>query len=238
MVRTWQRFGSLAIALLATLVTGDRAAARDEAYRCQQVREVRALALQTGLDGQNLATLENLYCQRSRPSHPSRRPETSRDCQILTMMAQLARIEAGQDATTRAVLGQQQAACNLASGSMLSPLLRYPNGQVVRFGSTWHYPNGQRAQFGSIWNYPSGTQAKFGSTWNYPNGATARFGDRWRYPNGSLVSEQQAVSWACALVPAAECNQRLQEARRRSGDSRDLVILELIWRAYQLGGRP
>ncbi|NJL03110.1 MAG: hypothetical protein HC910_22015 [Spirulinaceae cyanobacterium SM2_1_0] len=239
-MKTWQSFSlSMAIALSWLAGgTGDRAWANYNVSRCQQVREVRALALQAGLDGANLAALEVLYCQRSQPSRRSIRHQVSRDCQTLTAIAQLARIEQGTSALTRAVVGQQQVACNLGENSRLDRRLSYPNGQAVRFGDNWQYPNGQQAFFGATWNYPSGTRARFGSSWQYPNGSTARFGSNWRYPDGTLTSEQQLLTWACAIVPADECNQRLSEIRTRSGDTRDLAILELAWRAYQIGGAP
>jgi len=225
----------VAIALGLSSGTGDRAWAYDTG-RCQQVRAVRLLAIQAGLDGGNLAALEALYCQRTQPSRSNRYPETSSECEALTVMAQLARLEAGQSDLARATLAQQQVACNVTA-NRFDRQLRYPNGQTVRFGSSWYYPNGQSAQFGSSWNYPSGAPAKFGDRWNYPNGAIARFGSSWRAPSGQQVSEQQLLTWACSFVPASECNQRLLEIRSRSGDGRDVAILELAWRADQLGAR-
>ena len=224
------------ISLLPLLVLGftsNHALANPDT--CQQIRQVRRLAMREGLDQDNLATLEERYCVTAEPPNqitlPS--PTASQDCIDLTVITRLARMTEGESNLVSLVESQQLLACGLAEQWGRSSL-NYANGQTAKFGSNWHYPNGKTAKFGSTWHYPNGKTAKFGSTWNYPNGQTAKFGTNWNSPNGNFTSFEDLLSWACSILRREECAARLLAVRNTDDFWSELAMVELSWQAYSI----
>ena len=206
---------------------------------CQQIRQVRRLAIRENLDDDNLATLEYQYCATAQPpnsiTQPS--PTATQDCVDLTVMTRLARIAEGNSNLVSLVESQQLLACGFSEQWGRSSF-NYPNGQTAKFGSIWNYPNGQTAKFGSNWNYPNGKTAQFGSTWNYPNGQTAKFASIWNYPNGTSTSFESLLSWACSILGREGCATRLLEVRNTNDFWSELAMVELSWNAYTMITQP
>jgi len=222
------------LSLLPLLVLGiscDRADATPT--QCRQIRQVRRLAIQQGLDDENLATLEAQYCDTAQPSAVETipPPTATQECLDLTIMTRLARLSEGNNNLVRLVESQQQFACGLAD-TWGRAIIEYPNGQRAKIGDNWQYPNGQTAKFGAIWKYPNGQTAKIASRWYYPNGEIAKFGTRWSYPTGQSVNFENLVTWACSIINRDECASRLLALRNTNDFWSEMATLELAWQAY------
>ena len=153
--------------------------------KCQQIRQVRLLAIEENLDGYNLATLEKYYCDNY--GNNNNRFDTvnnSEDCGSITNVRQLATLAQSDRSFLKNIFTLERFVCNMAPGNLPS---YYPNGKKIKFGQSWYYPNGYKAKFGEFWYYPNGKKAKFGSSWYYPNGNKAKFGSSWYYPNGQIM---------------------------------------------------
>ncbi|MEQ9670721.1 hypothetical protein [Coleofasciculus sp. G2-EDA-02] len=217
--------------LLALGTRGDRADATPT--QCSQIRQVRRLAIQQGLDDANLATLEAQYCNTAQPSAVEviPPPTATQECLDLTIMTRLARMSQGNSNLVRLVETQQQFACGLAN-TWGRAIIEYPNGQRAKIGDNWNYPNGQTAKFGAIWKYPNGQTAKVASRWYYPNGEIAKFGTRWSYPTGESANFENLVTWACSVISRDECASRLLALRNTNDFWSEMATLELAWQAY------
>ena len=215
--------------------TTDTTSANSDTDTCQQIRQVRRLAIREGLDDDNLATLEYQYCATAQPpasiTVPS--PTATQDCVDLTIMSRLARMTEGNSNLVSLVESQQLLACGFSEQWGRSSF-DYPNGQMAKFGSNWNYPNGRTAKFGSTWNYPNGQMAKFGTNWTYPNGQTAKFGSTWNYPNGTSTTFESLLSWACSILGREGCAARLLEVRNTNDVWSELAMVELSWNAYTI----
>ncbi|MDJ0744249.1 MAG: hypothetical protein QNJ32_12915 [Xenococcaceae cyanobacterium MO_167.B27] len=205
--------------------------------KCEQIRQVRRLAFQENLDGQNLATLEALFCGRNRDNRPIYSEinlppnNASKDCIDLTVMKRLAHMTTRNSNLVGMIKGQQQVTCKL---SQQHSSFDWANGEQAKWGSTWYYPNGKNARWSSTWYYPNGEQAKWGSTWYYPNGKQAKWGSTWYYPNGNRASSNSLLGWACGVVGTKECISATERLNQTKGFWYELEIIELSWKAYQI----
>ncbi|MEM9538438.1 MAG: hypothetical protein AAGA60_02885 [Cyanobacteria bacterium P01_E01_bin.42] len=210
---------------LLPLLPADRAEAISQ--RCWEIRRSRQILRAEGLDDRNLAILERRYCRRNRHS-----VEESSTCSHLTIMAQLAGVAEGNSGLARMVAGEAQISCSEYT-TRRSGVWRYPNGQVVKFGSLWQYPNGQQVRTGRDWRYPNGEYASFGSVWKYPNGVNARFGGIWYTPNGDRLDRDRLLSWGCTYVSREECDRFLRAMQSDDRDRADAALVALAWQAYR-----
>ena len=131
---------------------------------CKQIRQVRLLAIEENLDGENLYILEKYYCRGRRFNRVNSK---SKDCVNIANVKRLAIIAQSDRPLISNITTLERFICDIPSKNRPS---YYPNGEKVQFGSSWYYPNGNQAKFGSSWYYPNGNRAKFGSSWYYPNG--------------------------------------------------------------------
>ncbi len=127
--------------------------------KCEQIRQVRRLAFQENLDGQNLATLEALFCGRNRDNRPIYSEinlppnNASKDCIDLTVMKRLAHMTTRNSNLVGMIKGQQQVTCKL---SQQHSSFDWANGEQAKWGSTWYYPNGNRASSNSLLGWACG----------------------------------------------------------------------------------
>ncbi|HIK55452.1 MAG TPA: hypothetical protein IGS37_09860 [Synechococcales cyanobacterium M55_K2018_004] len=165
-------------------------------------------------------------------------PSNTQTCIDLTIMARIAYIWDPESDLSRVVLGAQVANClgrNDAVSSLgdSARMMQWRNGATARFGDRWYYPNGQPSRFSDAWYYPNGQTLNWGGSWQYPNGRPARFGPYWYTPIGEAVSEQGLITWACSVLPARRCGDRLAAVRYAPRFWYELTLVELAWSAYQ-----
>jgi hypothetical protein len=197
---------------------------------CQQVRDVRAMAVREGLDDSTLRVLEQRACAGQ--SAISAAPITSADCASLQTMAWLAGMGGAKPEETGAVERARDVACALPTDEARRS---WDNGLTMKSTSgSWSYPNGLTARStGGAWSYPNGLTARStGGAWSYPNGLTARsVSGRWSRPDGiSVASEQDLVRWACDASPNT-CREWLAWIGRADGEARAMGVLAMAWEA-------
>lgn len=220
------------LAALLTLAAPD-AAAQDA---CQEIRNVRALAVRDGLDDRTLRRLEATYCgggHADRP-HPGRPPvgAVSADCRSLQLMEWLQTIGGGRKDQLEAISAKRSVACTMNADQGRRT---WDNGLTLKSTSgAWSYPTGLTAiSTSGALSYPNGLTARSSSgSWSYPNGLTARSASgRWSRPDGlSVGGEQDLVGWACSQNPA-DCDWYVQRIAQLDGQVREMAIVAMAWRA-------
>lgn len=155
--------------------------------KCEQIRQVRRLALQESLDGQNLATLEARFCRNGleKPESNLSLNNASEGCLNLAIMKRFAQMTTSNRDFVHTIKSLQTLSCQ---ASQEQSSFDWANRKPAKRGAHWYYPNGNKAKWGAHWFYPNGNKAQWSSTWYYPNGNKAKLGSAWYYPNGESVT--------------------------------------------------
>ncbi len=213
---------------------------------CQEIRDVRALAIREGLDDATLRTLEARHCAAPEAPRTERRERdhdrprrhradelqppsgASRTCVDLSMMARLAAVAGAREELRATVEAERATWCAL--GREREGTLSWPNGTTMRHANgSWQWPSGTTAKYANgSWQWPSGTTANYANgAWQYPSGTTAKYanGSRQR-SDGRTIDEEGLVAAACREEPG-RCGAIVERLRGLPGDFRELALIEL-----------
>lgn len=182
-------------------------AAPKKVDQCSQIRAIRTLANQEGLDEVTLSLLQDRYCgmQPGPRNSASGSPETPASNATATPAATpqppqpTAQPPAPENPVAADPVAQQD--CNdltimvqlsrIAGNSASNRLVEDKQKASCQPTSTAKSPtsgawaSGLDAKSGNSWYYPNGSYARSGLNWYYPNGTYARMGSSLYYPNGS-----------------------------------------------------
>lgn len=223
---------------LAAVVAVAAPSTSARADACADVRRVRALAVDEGLDDTSLRTLERRVCPGMLTSivpitsRPREQPRAAHDvdvCADYSRLAILARADERFAGERLAWIDSgRTAACR---GLVAADGETWPNGVRARDASgNWYYPNGLRARASNgTWYYPSGLVARGADgSWQYANGVRAKSADgRWYLPNGERSSPGDLLRRACATASDAPicADDDSHAARDPSRLEAELVLL-------------
>ena len=232
-----------AIVLLGSIVTAIvllyPLSAHAKPNRCEEITRVHRLAKKHSLDTSSLNALSAIYCaQPGTKPHRTESPprNASVSCLELFTLGTLAELGGTLDPEQMKQIESKR----LVVCSSKRPLDQdnWPGGITAKYSDgQWQYPNGITAKYpDGQWQYPNGITAKYpDGQWQYPNGITAKYPDgRWQYPNGTSAPEEEAVlTPACKAIGLEECRRLLIPIAQSSGDSRDIAIIQFVWRARE-----
>jgi hypothetical protein len=187
---------------------------------CDQIRSVKKLANQRGLDDSTLTTLEAQYCNTG----------ASQDCYDVSVLSRLASISSNDAAFLKQTNKKANNVCS--AGNALGS---WQNGTYVQDNSgNLYYPNGSYAKNSKKWFYVNGNTARSNKDeWYYPNGNFARDSKKnWYDPNGNSLTIEDLLTKACNKVSDSLCNSAIQEIKVAVLDEKAAAIIQFTWHAW------
>jgi hypothetical protein len=187
---------------------------------CDQIRAVKKIANQQGLDDSTLTTLEAQYCGVS----------SNQACDDITLLYRFASLSGAESSTLKQINKKREATCSLGAA-----LGSWSSGSYVRDSSNnLFYPSGNYAKNSKTWYYPNGNTASSGpNQWYYPNGNIFKDPKKkkgWFDPNGNQLDPNTLLSQACDKVSESFCNDSISSLKAASYE--ESLSMQFVWVAW------